>query len=64
MPALTTRDVQNLRPVGKTEYLDYPCRFLPVTLEREDWLVFEQIAGIEIRFPPFLCPGQKKTGSL
>jgi len=54
VPALTARHVKNPRAVMEAKHLDNTSRFGAVALEREDWLILEEIPGIEIRLPPFL----------
>ena len=52
MSSLATRNVENSRPRGKAEQLDQPSNFTPIALRREDWLVLEEILGVEVGAPP------------
>jgi hypothetical protein len=51
--SLPARDVKDSRTLRKPKNIDYASGFVTITLECEDRLVFEQIAGIEVRLPPF-----------
>lgn len=64
MPALPTREVEYTRAIRKPENVDDARSFGSIPLELEDRLVFEKVAGVEIRLPPFSGFLQKKTGSL
>ncbi|MEO7367195.1 MAG: hypothetical protein ABIZ36_04510 [Gemmatimonadaceae bacterium] len=48
MPALPTRDVEYTRAIRKSENVDDARRFGSVPLERENWLVFQKVAGVEV----------------
>jgi len=61
--SLPARHVEESRARRKLENLQQPRYFVPVTLEREDGLVLEQVLGVEVGRPPIGFRGQKKTGS-
>jgi len=62
--SLPARDVKNSGSMRKAQNVNDTGCFVSVALEREDWLILEQIPGVEIRLPPLGCFSQKKTGSL
>ena len=64
MPALAAGNVEDSRSVRQAKNVDNTSCLGAVAPQCEDGLIFEEIPGVEICFPPL--PGflQKKTGSL
>jgi hypothetical protein len=52
VPSLAARNVEYSRPGRKAEQLDQPGNVAPIALRCEDWLVLEEILGVEVGPPP------------
>ena len=65
--SLTARAIEHPCAGGQTEDLEQPRHLATIALEREEWLVLEDVVGVEVRRPPIcraaLTTPQKNTGS-
>jgi hypothetical protein len=57
MSPLATRNVEHTGPDWKPEHVDDPSHFTAIALQREEWLVFAEVLGVEVMRPPLDCLG-------